>query len=157
MQIRLVTVGKLREPHLTQALEAYEKRLRPLCDLQCIALPAQRLSDKPSRKEIDRALAAEAQSIRKAAWGYLIAMCIEGKSCTSEALSQLLTRELPQQYSAVTFVIGSSFGLDPVLKQEAQRRLSMSPMTFPHALACVMLLEQIYRCYQIDRGTGYHK
>ena len=157
MQIRLITVGKVREPHLTAAQEVYEKRLRPLCDLQCIALPAQRLSDKPSDKEIERALAAEAQSIRKAARGYLIAMCIEGKSCSSEALAQLLTREIPMQHGAATFVIGSSFGLDAQLKREAQLRLSMSAMTFPHALASVMLLEQIYRCYQIDRGTGYHK
>ena len=87
----------------------------------------------------------------------MVAMCIEGKQCTSEAFSRLLTQEIPMRSSAVTFVIGSSFGLAESIKKEAFRRMSMSEMTFPHALAAVMLMEQIYRGYQIDKNTGYHK
>lgn len=157
MQIQLLTVGKQREPHLVQAQDTYMKRLQPFCRFVFTQLPAVRLSDRPSEKEIQQALEQEAQAVRKAAKGTLIALCIEGKQQTSESFSQLLTEKLPMQTSAVTFVIGSSFGLAESLKKEAAVRLSMSEMTFPHALASVMLMEQIYRAYQIGKGTGYHK
>ena len=157
MLVQLLTVGKQKEPHLTAAQEVYQKRLTPFCKFEFTQRPAVRLSDKPSEKEIVRALSQEADAVRKAAKGTLIALCIEGKQLSSEGFSELLTGELPMKGSAVTFVIGSSFGLDPSLKQEAFRRMSMSEMTFPHALAAVMLMEQIYRAYQIDKGTGYHK
>lgn len=157
MLVQLLTVGKQKEPHLTAAQEVYQKRLTPFCKFEFTQLPAVRLPDKPSEKEIARALSQEADAVRKAAKGTLIALCIEGKQLSSERFSELLTGELPMRDSAVTFVIGSSFGLDSSLKQEAFRRLSMSEMTFPHALAAVMLMEQIYRAYQIGKGTGYHK
>ncbi len=157
MLIQLLTVGKQKEPHLLAAQETYQKRLTPFCKWEFTQLPAVRLSDKPSDKEIAAALEQEAAAIRRAAKGTLIAMCIEGKQLSSEGFAKLLTQELPMRSSAVTFVIGSSFGLSDSIKQEAFRRMSMSEMTFPHALASVMLMEQIYRAYQIDKGTGYHK
>lgn len=157
MLIQLLTVGKQKEPHLLAAQETYQKRLTPFCKWEFTQLPAVRLSDKPSDKEIAAALEQEAAAIRKAAKGTLIAMCIEGKQLSSEGFAKLLTQELPMRSSAVTFVIGSSFGLSNSIKQEAFRKMSMSEMTFPHALASVMLMEQIYRAYQIDKGTGYHK
>lgn len=157
MLVQLLTVGKQKEPHLTAAQEVYQKRLTPFCKFEYTQLPAVRLSDKPSQKEIAAALEQEAAAIRKAARGTLIAMCIEGRQLSSEAFSRLMTQELPMRGSAVTFLIGSSFGLAESIKQEAFRRMSMSEMTFPHALAAVMLMEQIYRGYQIDKGTGYHK
>lgn len=157
MQIQLLTVGKQREPHLTAAQDMYAKRLSPFCKFTFTQLPAVRLPDKPSEKEIAAALEQEAQAVRKAARGALIALCIEGEPLSSEAFADLLTKKLPMETGAVTFLIGSSFGLAPSLKREAYRRLSMSAMTFPHALASVMLMEQIYRCFQIDRNTGYHK
>lgn len=157
MLVQLLTVGKQKEPHLTAAQEVYQKRLIPFCKFEFTQLPAVRLSDKPSQKEIAAALEQEAAVIRKAARGTLIAMCIEGRQLSSEDFSRLMTQELPMRGSAVTFLIGSSFGLAESIKQEAFRRMSMSEMTFPHALAAVMLMEQIYRGYQIDKGTGYHK
>lgn len=157
MLIQLLTVGKQKEPHLTTAQDVYVKRLSPFCQLQFTQLPAVRLPDRPSEKEIAKALAQEADSIRKASKGLMIALCIEGKQLSSENFSELLTRQIPMRDSAVTFIIGSSFGLDDSIKQQAYLKLSMSEMTFPHALASVMLLEQIYRAYQIDKGTGYHK
>lgn len=157
MLVQLLTVGKQKEPHLTDAQEVYRKRLTPFCRFAFTQLPAVRLSDEPSEKEILHALEQEAEAIRKASRGVMIALCIEGKQMSSKQFSHLLTNEIPMQDSAVTFVIGSSFGLAESLKKEAFRRLSMSEMTFPHALASVMLMEQIYRAYQIDRGTGYHK
>lgn len=94
----------------------------------------------------------------KRARGYCIAMCIEGKQIDSPALARKLAEAAGGGDSgAVTFFIGSSYGLAPAVKQRAQLRLSMSAMTFPHQLARVMLLEQIYRGYQILGGTKYHK
>lgn len=157
MLVQLLTVGKQKEPHLTAAQDVYEKRLTPFCKFTFTQLPAVRLPEKPSQKEIAAALGQEADAVRKAAKGMLIALCIEGKQLSSEDFSKLLTQELPMRGSAVTFLIGSSFGLSEDIKREAAMRLSMSEMTFPHALASVMLMEQIYRAYQIGKGTGYHK
>lgn len=157
MFVQLLTVGKQKEPHLVSAQEVYAKRLTPFCKFQFTQLPAIRLSDKPSEKEIQKALAQEADAIQKNSKGLLIALCIEGKQFSSNEFSRLLTQELPMRDSAVTFVIGSSFGLHDSVKQKAFQKLSMSAMTFPHALASVMLMEQIYRAYQIANHTGYHK
>ncbi len=157
MLIQLLTVGKQKEAHLVTAQELYTKRLTPFCKFQFTQLLAVRLPERPSQKEIEHALALEADSIRKHQKGLTIALCIEGKQFSSENFSRLLTQEISLRDSAVTFVIGSSFGLHDSIKQEAFQKISMSKMTFPHALASVMLLEQIYRAYQIARHTGYHK
>ncbi len=157
MLVQLLTVGKQKEPHLTAAQEVYQKRLQPFCKFVFTQLPAVRLSDKPSEKEIRAALEQEAAAVRKAAKGVMIALCIEGKQLSSENFARLITQEIPMQSGAVTFVVGSSYGLSESLKAQAFRKLSMSEMTFPHALASVMLLEQIYRAYQIEKNTGYHK
>ena len=89
--------------------------------------------------------------------GALVALCIEGKPCSSEELSRRLTELGVQGKTQITFLIGGSVGLDESLKQQADWRLSMSPMTFPHHMARIMLLEQIYRACQIAAGTKYHK
>ena len=157
LNISLVTVGKQKEPHLIQAQDLYQKRLSPFCKFEFIQLPAVRLSDKPSQKEIENALSQEAELVRKNIKGLLIPLCIEGKQLDSVKFSELLTGKIPMQNSAVSFVIGSSFGLDKNLKNSAYFKLSMSEMTFPHALASVMLMEQLYRAFQIDKHTGYHK
>ena len=89
--------------------------------------------------------------------GALVAMCIEGKTCSSEALAQRMEDFAVSGKTQVTFLIGGSVGLDASLKAQADWKLSMSPMTFPHHMARIMLLEQIYRAYQIQQGTKYHK
>jgi len=158
-KIRLICVGKLKEKFYLAAAAEYEKRLRPLCDFAVIELPEERLPDDPSPAEIRRALSLEADAIRaKIPKGSaVIALCIEGQSCSSEALALDLSALALTGQSAVTFLIGGSFGLDESLKRQADRRISMSPMTFPHHLARIMLLEQLYRAYQIQRGSKYHK
>ena len=115
--------------------------------------------DGPGGAEIRRALKKEAARVeqRLSKGGALIAMCIEGQEMSSVALSQKMQQLAARGASQLTFLIGSSFGLDEDLKKKADLRLSMSPMTFPHHLARVMLLEQIYRAYQIEAGTKYHK
>ena len=113
----------------------------------------------PPPAEIRRALQTEAAAIREKLpkGGALVAMCIEGKPCSSEELSRRIIDFGVQGKTQITFLIGGSVGLDESIKKQADWRLSMSPMTFPHHMARIMLLEQLYRAYQIAAGTKYHK
>ena len=158
-RVSLICVGKLKEKFYIDASGEYIKRLQRHCKFELIELPEVRLGDNPSRVEIDKALAAEAAAIREkiGSGAAVVAMCVEGKGCDSPALSEKLQQFALNGKSRVVFLIGGSFGLDESLKKEADWRLSMSAMTFPHHLARVMLLEQIYRAYQIAEGTAYHK
>lgn len=157
-RITVLCVGKLKEKFYADAAAEYIKRLSRYCKIEVVELQETRLPDDPSNAEIQRALAAEAAAIRaRLEGGALVAMCIEGKTCSSEELAKKLESFALEGKSRVTFLIGGSFGLDEALKKEASWRLSMSPMTFPHHLARVMLLEQIYRACQIQEGTRYHK
>ena len=158
-KVNILCVGKLKESFYAQAAAEYVKRLQRHCRLEITELPETRLSESPSPADIRKALAGEAAAIREKLpkGGAVVALCIEGKTCTSEELSRRIIDFGVAGKSAVTFLIGGSFGLDAALKQEADWRLSMSPMTFPHHMARVMLLEQVYRAYQIAEGTKYHK
>ncbi len=157
-RITVLCVGKLKEKFYADAAAEYIKRLSRYCKIEVTELPETRLPEDPSPAEIKKALAAEANAIRqKLEGGAVVAMCIEGQTCSSEALSKKLAAFALEGKSKVTFLIGGSFGLDETLKKQADWRLSMSPMTFPHHLARVMLLEQIYRSCQIAEGTRYHK
>ena len=157
-RITVLCVGKLKEKFYADAAAEYIKRLSRYCKIEVTELPETRLPEDPSTAEIKKALAAEANAIRqKLEGGAVVAMCIEGQTCSSEALSKKLAAFALEGKSKVTFLIGGSFGLDETLKKQADWRLSMSPMTFPHHLARVMLLEQIYRSCQIAEGTRYHK
>ena len=157
-RITVLCVGKLKEKFYADAAAEYIKRLSRYCKIEVTELPEMRLPEDPSPAEIKKALAAEANAIRqKLEGGAVVAMCIEGQTCSSEALSKKLAAFALEGKSKVTFLIGGSFGLDETLKKQAAWRLSMSPMTFPHHLARVMLLEQIYRACQIAEGTRYHK
>ena len=158
-KITVVCVGKLKEKFYAEAEAEYCKRLARFCRLELIELPECRLPDRPSAAQIRQALAGEAQAIRThlPASGARIALCIEGTELDSPALAARLAELALAGTSQLTFLIGGSVGLDEELKQSADFRLSMSPMTFPHHLARIMLLEQLYRAYQIQAGTQYHK
>ncbi|MCM1544084.1 MAG: 23S rRNA (pseudouridine(1915)-N(3))-methyltransferase RlmH [Ruminococcus sp.] len=159
LNITLICVGKLKEQYLRDACDEYKKRLSTLCRLNIVELPPERLSDSPSQKEIDNALTNEGRRIiEKIPNGSKVyTMCIEGKQFSSEELSGKLDSDAVSGVSSVTFIIGGSFGLSDEVKAKSSVRLSMSKMTFPHQLARVMLLEQIYRAMQISIGTKYHK
>ena len=157
MTISLIVIGKLKEEYLRSACAEYIKRLGRYCTFELHELDECRLSDSPSDKEIAAALKKEAEQIKKYAKGMVVPMCIEGKQLTSPELSEKITNAGVSGQSTVTFVIGSSFGLDPEIKAMGALKLSMSKMTFPHQLARVMLLEQIYRAFQIAEGGKYHK
>jgi len=157
MTINLIVIGKLKEDYLRNACAEYIKRLGRYCAFEIHELDECRLSDNPSEKEIVTALAKEAEMIKKYAKGMIVPMCIEGKQLSSPELSEKITSAGVNGFSTVTFVIGSSFGLSPEVKAMGTLKLSMSKMTFPHQLARVMLLEQIYRAFQIAEGGKYHK
>ena len=158
-KITVLCVGKLKERFYQEAAAEYVKRLGRHCKLDVVELPESRLPEDPSPGEIQRALAAEAAAIREKLprGGAVIALCIEGKPCSSVELSRRMQELAVSGKSQLTFLIGGSVGLSEELKRRADWRLSMSPMTFPHHLARVMLLEQIYRAFQIQQGTKYHK
>lgn len=157
MNINLIVIGKLKEEYLRSACGEYIKRLGRYCSFELHELDECRLGDSPSEKEISAALKKEADAIKKYAKGFIIPMCIEGKQLSSPELSEKIMSAGVNGFSTVTFIIGSSFGLDPEIKQMGHLKLSMSKMTFPHQLARVMLLEQIYRSFQIAEGGKYHK
>lgn len=158
LNVRLIAVGKLRERYLAEGCAEYQKRLGAFCRLELIELPEARLAEKPSEAQIEAALSKEAEQILERAKGsYLIALCVEGRAMASEALSERLSKLTVDGISAVSFVIGSSFGLSPKVKAAADLCLSMSEMTFPHQLMRLMLFEQLYRAFSIASGGKYHK
>ena len=158
-RVSIICVGKMKEKFYIDAAAEYVKRLGRFCKMEIVELPEDRLPDAPSQAQIDAALAKEADMIRGKlpAGAYIIAMCVEGKTRSSEELAKLMADSANQGGSHLVFLIGGSFGLHPSVKELAAVKLSMSPMTFPHHLARVMLLEQIYRGYQINAGSKYHK
>ena len=159
MTVRVIALGKLKENYLRDACAEYQKRLQGFCRTEIVELTPQRLSDNPSDTEIAQALEKEADEIMRhiPSGARVYAMCIEGKPMTSEQFSADLDKAAVSGAGTVVFVLGSSFGLSPRVKTASHVRLSMSAMTFPHQLARVMLLEQLYRAFQISHGGKYHK
>ncbi len=147
LRIQLICVGKLKESFYIDACDEYDKRLRRYCALERVELP--------ETGDLERDGAAVLAKIPAGA--FVIALCVEGKLGSSEELAELLSEQALQGRSRVSFVIGGSDGLSDAVKKAADLRLSMSRMTFPHHLARVMVLEQIYRAFNILGGGKYHK
>ena len=159
LNVKLICVGKMREKFYIDAFEEYRKRLQAYCRLELVEITEQRLNDRPAEKEITAALEREGQEILKAvpADAYLVALCVEGKQMPSEGMAELIAARENSGKPKLCFVIGGSFGLSPTVKARADKKLSMSRMTFPHHLARVMLIEQVYRGFKINEGSQYHK
>ena len=168
MNIRILTVGKLKEKAYLSLCDEYVKRLSAFGTVTLTELPEARLPDDPSQAQIDaaladeaapgsdRRLADEAARIRKLipSGAFVTALCVEGKELSSPELAEKVAGV---QNANMCFLIGGSNGLDEGLKREANLRLSFSRMTFPHHLFRVMLLEQVYRAFMINAGKKYHK
>jgi len=159
LNIKIICVGKLKEKFYLAAAAEYVKRLGSLCRLEVEELPESRLPAQPSAAEIEAALKKEGESIalRIPAGALTVALCVEGKQLDSVRFSQFLEACALRGRSRLCFLIGSSEGLSEEIKEKADLRLSMSEMTFPHHLARIMLLEQLYRAFQIRDGSRYHK
>ena len=157
--ITLITVGKLKEKFYLSAAAEYEKRLKAYCHFQILELPEYRLSEDPSPAEIAIGLDKEAELIAaklpKNSWFCILTP--EGKLLSSEALAEKIKNVKLSGKSSACFLIGSSFGISPKIQEMADFSLSMGPMTFPHHLARIMVLEQLYRAEAIQSGSKYHK
>lgn len=143
LNINIICVGKLKEKFLTEATKEYSKRLSAFCKLVITELDETKLFDKASDSDIQNALKSESEKIlaKVGKDSFVIAMCIEGKMMSSEKLSELFDRVSLEGKSRIDIIIGSSFGLSDEVKRKADLKLSVSPMTFPHQLFRVMLLE----------------
>ena len=159
LNVNIICVGKLKEKFLTDAIKEYSKRLSAFCKLNITELDETKLPDRVSDSDIANALKSESEKIlaKVGKDAFVIAMCKEGKMMSSEELSKLFDRISVEGKSRVDIIIGSSFGLSDEVKKRADLRLSVSPMTFPHQLFRVMILEQVYRAFQISTGGKYHK
>lgn len=158
-EITLITMGKLKEKFYLSAAAEYEKRMKGYCQFHLIELPEVRLPENPSPAEIAAGLEKEAElifsKIPKGAW--FCTFTPEGKLLSSENLASKMKEVKLSGKSSACFLIGSSFGMSPRVKERADFKLSMSPMTFPHHLARIMVLEQLYRAEAIQAGSKYHK
>lgn len=159
INIKIVCVGKLKEKYLVEAIKEYEKRLKTMCKLEIIEVLEYKLEQNPSEKNIEQCVLEEGKNIDKkiAEKEFLIPLCIEGEQISSEKFADKFNELALNGNSKITFVIGGSHGIDDTIKNKANFKLSMSKMTFPHQLARVMLLEQIYRSLSINLGSKYHK
>ncbi|MBE6611507.1 MAG: 23S rRNA (pseudouridine(1915)-N(3))-methyltransferase RlmH [Ruminococcaceae bacterium] len=159
MRIHIVHVGTIKEKYLTDAVAEYEKRLSAYCVIDNISVKEERLPDKPSPSEISAALTREGERILAALppRAYTIALCVEGKQMTSEAFSERISTIANEGFSDICLIIGGSDGLSDAVKKSCRMRLSISEMTFPHQLMRVILLEQLYRAFNIAAGGKYHK
>ncbi|MGE4276159.1 MAG: 23S rRNA (pseudouridine(1915)-N(3))-methyltransferase RlmH [Lawsonibacter sp.] len=159
LSVHLICVGKLKEKFYLEACAEYVKRLSAYCKLNLVELPEEKLPQMPSQAQIDAALEKEGAAIRAKIppGSSLVALCVEGRLRSSQELAELMGAWEHNSAKHLIFVIGGSYGLAESLKAEAWEKLSMSPMTFPHHLARVMVLEQIYRAFKIQEGSSYHK
>ena len=157
--VTVLALGRLKEPFNLQAAAEYAKRLSGYCKFSLTELPEYRLPEDPSPAQIADGLRREAQTIReklpKGAW--FCVLTPEGKKLSSEAFAKTVDAVRLGGKSSLCFLLGSSYGIAPEIKALADLRLSLSDMTFPHHLARVMLLEQLYRAETILAGTKYHK
>ena len=159
LTVTLITVGKIKEKYFTDAIAEYSKRLSRYCKLNIIELKDEPTPDNPSNREKDAVLKKEgdriAEKISKSA--YVVALCIEGKMRDSVEFSKLIEQTAADGNSEIVFIIGGSLGIHDEIKRRADLKLSFSEMTFPHQLMRVILLEQIYRAFNISGGGKYHK
>lgn len=157
--ITLITMGKLKEKFYISAAQEYAKRLSGYCHFTLVELPESRLPENPSPAEIAAGLEKEAETIlaRIPKSGWFCVFTPEGKELSSEKFAEKMKDVKLSGKSSAIFLIGSSFGMAPKVKERADFRLSMGPMTFPHHLARIMVLEQLYRAEAIQAGSKYHK
>lgn len=144
IKVRLVCVGKLKEGYWREAVAEYQKRLSRFCAFEIVELPEKTCP------------ADEAEEILRACRGHLVALAVEGKGCSSERFAEKI-KMLTDEGKEMTFVIGSSCGLDGKVKARANELVSFSAMTFPHQMMRVIFCEQLYRAFMINAGAEYHK
>jgi 23S rRNA (pseudouridine1915-N3)-methyltransferase len=155
VKLTVLAVGRLKERFWREAAEEYATRMRPYADVRVVEL-----TDRdPGKGGEQRAVAEEGADLLKALpdAAYAIALDGGGRALTSEQFAEHLEQLSVHGRSHVAFLIGGSHGLSSAVLERADERLSLGPMTLPHNLARVVLLEQLYRSFKIRRGEPYHK
>ncbi|MCX7571830.1 23S rRNA (pseudouridine(1915)-N(3))-methyltransferase RlmH [Tumebacillus sp. DT12] len=159
MQINLLAVGKLKEKYWKGAVEEYSKRLSSYCKVNVVEVADEPTPDNASAAQEEQIKKKEAEKLlaKIGDRDYVIALAIQGKNLTSEEFADHLDKMASSGYSTFTFIIGGSLGLHETVLQRANHKLSFSKFTFPHQMVRVILLEQVYRAFRIQRGEPYHK
>ncbi|MFJ5624494.1 23S rRNA (pseudouridine(1915)-N(3))-methyltransferase RlmH [Peribacillus loiseleuriae] len=159
MNITIITVGKLKEKYLKQGIDEYMKRMSAYAKMEIIELPDEKAPETLSETEMLQIKEKEGQRIlaKVNPDAHVIALAIEGKMKTSEELADTFDKLATYGKSKITFIIGGSLGLSKEVMKRADEALSFSKMTFPHQLMRLILVEQVYRAYRINRGEPYHK
>ena len=158
MKIRIVAAGKLKEKYLREGVAEYEKRLAPFASVELLETREEYMAENPSEAQRQQALAKEGERLLRLVpeKSFLIVLDVKGKLLSSEALAKELAGLALQGRSDFTFLIGGAFGLSPAVRDRADLRISFSPMTFTHQMVRLLLYEQIYRAFKINRGEKYH-
>lgn len=159
MNIQIISVGKVREKYLKLGIAEFEKRLQHYCKLKLTEVPDEQAPENLSDKDLENVKNREGERILKhiKETSYVIALDIQGIQMSSEQFSKAVAGLSYQGKNQVTFVIGGSNGLSTDVLKRANEKLSFSNMTFPHQLMKLILLEQVYRGFKIQRREPYHK
>lgn len=159
MRIKIFSFGKIKEPFLKIGINEYLLRIKPYCNVQIIELYEEQLSDNPSQSDIEKAKAKEGGRMLKLIKpsDYVIALDLDKKQFSSPDFASYLESTFVLGGSQISFVIGGSYGLSENVKKRANDSFSLSSMTFIHQMSCLILLEQIYRSFKINRNETYHK
>ena len=158
MKIRIVAVGKLKEKYLREGVAEYAKRLAPFASVELLETREEYMAENPSEAQRQQTLAKEGERLLRLVpeRSFLIVLDVKGKLLSSEALAKELASLALQGRSDLTFLIGGAFGLSPAVRERADLRISFSPMTFTHQMVRLLLYEQVYRAFKINRGEKYH-
>ncbi len=158
MKITIVAAGKIKEKYLADGIAEFMKRLRPYAQVQIVEIGEEKMKENPSEAEKEKTLTKEGERLlRQVPEGsHLIVLDVYGKNMSSEELAADIDKLGLEGKSNITFLIGGAFGLSKEVRQAADELLSFSKMTFTHQMVRLLLVEQIYRVFKINRGEKYH-
>lgn len=158
MKITIVAAGKIKEKYLSEGIAEFMKRLRPYAQVQIVEIGEEKMKENPSEAEKEKTLTKEGERLlRQVPEGsHLIVLDVYGKNMSSEELAADIDKLGLEGKSNITFLIGGAFGLSKAVRRAADELLSFSKMTFTHQMVRLLLVEQIYRAFKINRGEKYH-
>ena len=159
MKIKIYAIGKIKEKYLKEGINEYLERIKPFSQIEIIEVNDEPIADNPHPSEIKKAIDIEGQRVLKLLKSndYLIGLDLNKKEMTSPDFADYLNKKFVSGGSSLSFVIGGSYGLSDELKQRCNDSISLSKMTFLHQMTRLILLEQIYRAFKINRNETYHK
>lgn len=158
MKITIICAGKIKEKYLEAGIAEFKKRLTPFAKLEIIEISEEKMKDNPSDAEKEKTLTLEGERLLRQVpdGSYLFVLDVFGNECSSEELAEKLDSLSVKGVSHFSFLIGGAFGLSKEVRKAADERLSFSRMTFTHQMVRLLLVEQIYRAFKINRGEKYH-